>query len=145
MSLSTRALALSRSLASGMKSNSDPLRSKWLTRQQRKLIAIAASSLTSDPCAVTTSAPLQTDFWTTFNAAIACALAGEPEKAQRFFESVLMLQDNSAEWVLAAQADAKELSAVAPQTEQFRHMVAERIHRTRELQRLPRVSQVDFG
>jgi hypothetical protein len=84
-------------------------------------------------------------FWPTFNAAIACALAGQPEEAQRFFRSVIAEQDDNREWVLTAQNDAKKLSALVPQTEHFRQTIVERIQQTRKLQGLPQVSGVYFG
>jgi hypothetical protein len=84
-------------------------------------------------------------FWENFNAAVACALAGRPEDAQRFFNHVTESSDDDRDWVLAAQSDAKHLSAAASHTERFRQAIAERVRRTRELHTLPPVSRVDFG
>jgi len=86
-----------------------------------------------------------TGFWPNFNAGVACALAGQPKNAQRFFSQVTESKEKVLDWFLAAQADAKQLSALAPDAERFRRAVADRVRRTRELQKLPPVSRIDFG
>jgi len=84
-------------------------------------------------------------FWPTFNAGIAYALAGQPEKAELFFRNVMLQRDDNHDWVLAAQDEAKKLSAAAPETAKLRDMIVKRIQRTRDLQKLPPVSHFDFG
>ncbi len=91
------------------------------------------------------SESLPTTFWPTFNAAVACGLVGAVEQARRFFLNVTGLKGDDRDWVLAAQADAEQLSTIAGDPIRFHEVVAERVRRTRELQKLPPVAVVDFS
>jgi hypothetical protein len=77
------------------------------------------------------------DFWPSFNAAVACGVAGDADAARRFFRNVSDPQGDDPDWVLAAQADAKELDGAIGDLSRFRDIVASRVQRTRELQKLP--------
>ena len=83
-------------------------------------------------------------FWTNFHAAIACALSGRANEARRFLGEVTELRGDNRDWVLEAQADATQLSRVMDDPAIFRKVIAERVLRTRELQKLPPVAPVDF-
>ena len=83
-------------------------------------------------------------FWPNFNAAVACALTGKPKDAQRLFSQLTESKEKVLDWFLAAQADAKQLGSLASNTELFRQTMADRVRRTREFQKLPPVSSVDF-
>jgi len=86
-----------------------------------------------------------TAFWPSFHAAIACALSGELSESRRFFNRIIDSGEDDLDWVREARSDAKELSALASDPVGFRALIAERVRRTRELQRFPPVSEVDFG
>ena len=83
-------------------------------------------------------------FWPTFNAAMACALAGRPDDARRLFKRIIESGPDDRPWVLSAQAEAGRLRLIAEQTEQFREVITKTIHRTRDLQKLPRLASVSF-
>jgi len=83
-------------------------------------------------------------FWTNFHAGVACALAGRPNQARRFLREVLELRGDDNDWVLEAQTDAERLNLILDDTGIFRNVVAERVLRTRDLQKLPPLSTVDF-
>jgi hypothetical protein len=84
------------------------------------------------------------DFWPSFDAAIACALAGRVDDARRFFDEVAEPDGDDRGWVVAAQRDARELSAWAEDPKQFREIIAGRVRRTRQIQKLPSISRLDF-
>ena len=83
-------------------------------------------------------------FWPTFNAAMSCALAGKPDKAHRLFGRVIDFQSDDRDWVISAQAEARRFCAIAENTERFRQVVTETIHRARALQKLPPLASVSF-
>lgn len=89
---------------------------------------------------------LRTDpvgLWPNFNAAVACALAGRVSEARAFFAKVAKEHDDR-EWVLAARAEAEELSSIMADSEQFRGLITDRVRKTRALQKLPHIPTVDF-
>lgn len=82
--------------------------------------------------------------WQNFHAGVACAMAGRPNDAIRFFDHFLASKGNRPEWLIVAQADAERLKALATDTVGFRGVVANRVQRTRELQKLPTATVADF-
>jgi len=84
-------------------------------------------------------------FWPSFHAAVACAVAGQPDDAGIFFGNMTEPKGNDPGWMLAAHTDAAQLRAIAADTERFREVTADRILRTRELQKLASIESVDFG
>ena len=82
--------------------------------------------------------------WQTFDAGVACAIAGRPSDAVRFLDRFLTPMVDRPKWLIAAQSDAQKLKELAPNTIEFRELVANRIRRTRELQKLPALADVDF-
>jgi len=85
-----------------------------------------------------------TAFWPSFHAGVACALSGEAEKSQWFFERVIETTEDDRDWVNEARLDARNLSVLAPDREKFQLFIAERVRQTRELLKLPSVHQVVF-
>ena len=83
-------------------------------------------------------------FWPSLDAAVGCALAGRADDARRFFNQVTEPDDDNRGWVVAAQCDARNLSALAADPMHFREVIAERVRRTRQVQKLPSISSVDF-
>lgn len=87
--------------------------------------------------------------WAPFHAAVACALAGNPDEARRLFRRVLDIAQSSwpanTDWVTAAQADAAQLATIASDSALFRQIVVDRVHRTRDLQKLPTIATVGFA
>jgi hypothetical protein len=79
------------------------------------------------------------DFWSSYNAAVALALSGNSHAAHRFFAAVVAT-DRDPEWAVAAAAGAKELHSIAADTGHLRTVVEARVHRTRELLKLPPVA-----
>ncbi|HKF58353.1 MAG TPA: hypothetical protein VKJ45_23115, partial [Blastocatellia bacterium] len=61
-----------------------------------------------------------------------------------FMNEVTEQRGDNRDWVLAAQADAERLNLILDDTGIFRNVVAERVLRTRDLQKLPPLSTVDF-
>ena len=82
--------------------------------------------------------------WQNFHAAVACAMAGKPDDAVRFFDQFLVPQIDGPEWLILAQADAQRLKELSAHTVEFRAAVAGRVRRARELQKLPPSMVVDF-
>lgn len=80
------------------------------------------------------------EFWPSFGAGVACGLVGDRAAANLFFRNVIEPKDDDRDWVWAAQADAEQLDRIVPDVGRFREIVAERVERTRELQKLPRIS-----
>jgi hypothetical protein len=83
-------------------------------------------------------------FWPSFDEAVAFALAGKPDEARLLFESMMYPDDDDRDWVLDAQAEARRLHALAPNTAQFREVITDAIHRTRDLQKLPPMASISF-
>jgi hypothetical protein len=83
-------------------------------------------------------------FWPTFHAAVSFALAGKSDKARRLFKGIINSRNDDRDRVLRAQAEAGRLHAIAENTGHFREVIAETIHRTRDLQKLPRLESVSF-
>jgi len=83
-------------------------------------------------------------FWTNFHAAVACGLSGRPKEGRSFMNEVTEQRGDNRDWVLAAHADAERLNLILDDTGIFRNVVAERVLRTRDLQKLPLLSTVDF-
>lgn len=52
-------------------------------------------------------------FWQSFHAAVACALAGQADHARRFLKQVTDSEDDGRDWVVSAQAEARQLSVIA--------------------------------
>ena len=82
--------------------------------------------------------------WRWFDGAIASALSGKPEEARRLFDKVVRSNDNEYDWVKEARSDARHLSALTFQPEEFREAIVHRVQKTRELQKLRSVSQIGF-
>ncbi len=80
-------------------------------------------------------------FWDSFNAAIACGLAGETAQARRFFGEVAGT-DGQQDWAQAAASLAREYSLAIEDLSGFRRRIEEVIRRTRELLRLPEVANI---
>jgi hypothetical protein len=85
------------------------------------------------------------NIWPEFNAAIACALGGNGKLSQGFFEKIASMENLTTDWAKAAVADAKELSGIASDREQFRRVIVERIHRCRAAHKLAELPAIDFG
>jgi len=75
---------------------------------------------------------------------VACALAGQADHARRFFKQVTDSEDDGRDWVVSAQAEARQLSLIAGDIGHFRHVVTERVQRSRELQKLPALASLSF-
>ena len=74
--------------------------------------------------------------WQAFHAGVASAMSGKAAEADRFFDRFLAERDNRPDWLVAAQADAERLKALAGNTFEFRELVAERVKQTRKLLKL---------
>lgn len=83
-------------------------------------------------------------YWRNYDAGVACAIAGRPGDAIGFFDLFLEQRVDHPEWLVVEQEDAARLKALALNTQQFRAQAADRIRRTRELQKLPSLATVDF-
>ena len=84
-------------------------------------------------------------FWFTFHAAVACALTGRAQEARNFFAVFNGFKDEyGSTYVREAQEEAKQLLAIVEDTMRVRDMIAERIRRTRELQKLPAINSLAF-
>jgi hypothetical protein len=88
--------------------------------------------------------PLNGGHWWNFHSAIACGLAGRPVDAVRFFDCFLHGQVNGPEWLIAARADTEKLKTQVAETIEFRRAISARVRRTREMQRLPALAEIDF-
>jgi len=82
--------------------------------------------------------------WQNFHSGVACAMAGKPRDAVRFFDQFLASKINRPEWLITAQADAERLKELAANTVEFRVVATNRIMRARKLQKLPASTVVDF-
>jgi hypothetical protein len=82
--------------------------------------------------------------WANFHAGIACALAGRPKRALRFFDRVMREADKGIDWMVAAKVDAQHLAAIAGEREEFRQTIGERVRRTRDLLKLSPNSALSF-
>jgi hypothetical protein len=82
--------------------------------------------------------------WTNFHAGVACAMAGNPKEAVRFFDQFLATKGDRPAWLAVAQADAARLKALAVDRVEFRAVIAKRVEHARELQKLPALTLVDF-
>jgi hypothetical protein len=82
--------------------------------------------------------------WSTFHAGVACAISGKPAESVRFFDRFLAARDNRPGWLVAAQADAERLRALAGNTLEFRKLMAERVRDTRERQKLSNTREINF-
>lgn len=82
--------------------------------------------------------------WPSYHAAIACALSNRVDDARRLFHRFAHPADALNEFVATAQAEAEHLSELAGDPEQFQRVIATKVQRTRELQKLPTVSVLNF-
>jgi hypothetical protein len=78
-------------------------------------------------------------FWQTFDAAIACALAGLGREADGFFAEVAKEDEDRRDWVIEARQSARRLRTLAQDRTAFRDAMAEMIKRTRARLKLPEV------
>jgi hypothetical protein len=84
-----------------------------------------------------------TVFWPSFHAGIACAVAGRVEESRAFLRNVTETKDENA-WVMAAQSEAAQISAMAHKRTQVKEIVMERVTQTRAMQKLP-ATAIDFA
>lgn len=82
-------------------------------------------------------------FWTTFDAAVACGLAGRSSEAKRLFEEVVRT-DERQDWALAAVSLAREYMSAVDDLPGFRSRIEDVVRRTRRLQRLDEIVDVRF-
>ena len=82
-------------------------------------------------------APTPKEFWSNFHAAVACGAVGRASVSRQFFEQVLRDRED-LDWIKAAQTEAAALISVLDDTDRFRHIVREKVIRTRELLKLPK-------
>jgi hypothetical protein len=82
--------------------------------------------------------------WPSYDAAIACALSHRVDDARRLFRRFAHPVDTLNEFVAAAQAEAEQLSELASDAEQFKRVIAAKVHRTRQLQGLPIRPELNF-
>jgi hypothetical protein len=83
--------------------------------------------------------------WPSFNAAVAHGLSGRIETAVRLFNTWGIEADDDSEWVKDAREDAKQLSIMVKDQEQFRNLISTRVRQTRELQKYPAITEIDFA
>jgi len=74
-------------------------------------------------------------FWKSFNAAIACGLAGRASAARQFFKTVLMSGDDR-DWVLNAQDEAARLEKAVDDVKMFKQIIEGKVAQTRQLLKL---------
>jgi hypothetical protein len=72
----------------------------------------------------------QRGFWDSYHAAIACSLSGHTDSALRLYEEFAAL-GGSRDWEKAAQATAREYSALLQDASAFRSRLTEVVKRTR--------------
>lgn len=77
-----------------------------------------------------------TNFWKSFNAAVACGVVGKISDADRFFAQVLQVNED-VEWIKAAQTKATYWMSIVHDTEPFRQTVHDTVIRTRKMLKLP--------
>lgn len=82
-------------------------------------------------------------FWPSFNAGVACGLAGHWPAAREFFARVIQTDDNRA-WALAAREDATRLDSLVNDKNAFRELVLGRVVRTRQMLKLPARESPNF-
>ena len=73
--------------------------------------------------------PTNAGNWTTFHAGVACAMAGKPVEARRFFEAFLDFHGELSAWLVRQLADAQQLNTLAADTDSFRRLIASRVIR----------------
>jgi len=83
--------------------------------------------------------------WPSFNAAIAHGLSGRMEKAARLLNCWDDAADNDPEWLKDARSDSIGLSTIVADRERFQREISARVRKTREIQKLPLITEVDFG
>ena len=81
--------------------------------------------------------------WPCFNAAIAHGLCGRIEDALHAFSRSFVDVDSSIEWQRKAHEDTRYLETIVRNADLFRQTIADRIARTRALQKHPPVN-IDF-
>jgi len=84
------------------------------------------------------------DLWQSFDVAVASALSGKTEQARRLFDKAINGNKDDYDWVRKARSDAEELSALALKPKRFREVIVERIRKTRELQKLRPIPELEF-
>lgn len=84
------------------------------------------------------------EFWPSFNAAIAHALAERPDASTRLLATCLQGNDDDPTWLKEARADARHLLPIIATEERFRDIVSGRIRETRKLHKLPPLTEIDF-
>jgi hypothetical protein len=80
--------------------------------------------------------------WPCYHAAIACALANKVDVARSLLERFADPKDNN-DFVTAARDEARGLVPLVG-TVRFRELIAEKVRRTRNIQKLPAVASVSF-
>ena len=83
--------------------------------------------------------------WPSFNAAVAHGLSGRIDKAVHLFNTLGIEADDDPEWVKDARADAKQLAIMVKDREQFQNLISARVRQTRELRKLPAITEIDFA
>jgi hypothetical protein len=82
--------------------------------------------------------------WKDYHAGVACALSGKTKDAVRFFDRFLSKKNDRPQWLVEAQEDAERLKALAGDRAKFRDVITQRVQATRELQKLPKATKIDF-
>jgi hypothetical protein len=80
--------------------------------------------------------------WPWYDAGIACALVDKRHEARELLKKFTQLKDTN-EFVAAAQEEAERLISLVG-TAQFRELIAEKVRKTREIQKLPELDIVSF-
>jgi hypothetical protein len=83
-------------------------------------------------------------FWPCFDAAIAYALAGRAEASAQTLGACIDGTDDDPFWLKEARSDARSLIASAADAQQMRGIISDRVMKTRTLQRLPPITEINF-
>ncbi len=82
-------------------------------------------------------------FWPNYHAAVACGLMRRVKEANRFFDCCLKDNDER-DWMAAACDDVRKLKSAIIDAAEFPMLIAERVMRTRELQKLAPIPKIGF-
>jgi hypothetical protein len=114
-----------------------PLIEQMAEHAAKEVVALRQKLSSFDEVLILIKRLSRRDGWPVYNAAVACALAGDTASAQNFFDRMQAWSTNGSDWELALKKRSENLAMLLDKPAQLREKISAQIDERRAEMKLP--------